>query len=155
MLSIFQRMVLAMLVLGITVTSHANSDDVVDFLVDYEQAIREQDNGKVAGMLADDVAVQVSMLTGNEAPTVISLSRDEFLQQQRLLWRFASAHSFTIKKPDIRKAADEGWEVSFQMQEEYALFQTSLNRENSVRLRLVRRGDELVIQEIRTRSREW
>lgn len=134
----------------------AHGEDVKDVLERYEQALREQDSDTIAALMAEDARISVAMQIGDEAPMVISLTRDEFLQQQRALWRFASDHAFSIGKPAIRKASeDNGAQASFTMKEEYDLFQTTLHRENNIHLELVPDGDRLLIHTLRIRTREW
>ena len=138
---------------------NASTQSPADFVKAYETVLRQQDNGLLASMLADDVTVQVTLLMADEEPMLISLTRDEFLQQQRALWLFASVHEFHFDKPVVRKVADEGgrtrWQVTVEQQERYELFRSSLNRENRIALVLEQRDDALLIKEIHTQSREW
>lgn len=152
------RMLMVVLLSSFSLVGHgdnASTQSPADFVKAYETVLRQQDNGLLASMLADDVTVQVTLLMADEEPMLISLTRDEFLQQQRALWLFASVHEFHFDKPVVRKDADEGWQVTVEQQERYELFRSSLNRENRIALVLEQRDDALLIKEIHTQSREW
>ena len=85
---------------------------------------------------------------------VVSLTRAEYLQQQRALWNFASDYTFTVDDLETQKV-EQGWQLTFDQKERYLLFQEALNRDNRITLQTEIRDGKSVITAIHTRTRQW
>lgn len=121
----------------------------------YTQAMKAQDSAALAELIADQATVVVTLTLGpQEAPMVVTLTRAEYLQQQKALWRFAAGQTIAIS--DVRQTvSDEGLRVSLHQREIYQLFQQAFHQESDIVLTLQRFQGRYQVAHIRTRSRQW
>ncbi len=121
----------------------------------YTQAMNAQDSAALAELIADQATVVVTLTLGpQEAPMVVTLTRAEYLQQQKALWRFAAGQTIAIS--DVRQTvSDEGLRVSLHQRETYQLFQQAFHQESDIVLTLQRFQGRYQVAHIRTRSRQW
>ena len=102
----------------------------------YENALRQQSSAKLEAVLSEKLSVEVTLLMADEDPVTVSLSRDEFLQQQRALWLFSTEHAFDFSRPVVKRVNQESgrqrWEVTLEQQERYALFRSTPKRDNQI-----------------------
>lgn len=134
--------------------SPAQADGPNHLMEKFRQALQQRDSAAVAALFASDASVKVTLLMAQEAPMVVSLTREEYLQQQRALWNFASDYSFTVDDLETQKV-EQGWQLTFHQQERYRLFQSVLSRDNRITLQTEMRDGKSVITAIHTRTRQW
>lgn len=134
--------------------SSAQADGPNHLMEKFRQALQQRDSAAVAVLFVPDASVKVTLLMEQEAPMVVSLTREEYLQQQRALWNFASDYSFTVDDLETQQVA-QGWQLTFNQQERYRLFQGTLNRDNRITLQTEIRDGEHRITAIHTRTRQW
>lgn len=153
---LYWKAMLAIVMLCCVARGHA--DDAAHWLEQYEKVLQQQDGQRMAALIVPGASVRVVMEVNDGEPMIISLSREEFLQQQRALWSFASEYDFSFSqaKTSALPASDgAGWRVAFTQQERYALFGSTLKRENRITVHLLAEADQLRISEIEIRTREW
>ena len=138
----------------LALSSPAQGDAPERLMAQFRQALQQRDSAAVAALFAPDASVTVTLLMEQEAPMVVSLTRAEYLQQQRALWNFASDYSVTVDDLETQQAGS-GWQLTFNQQERYRLFQGTLNRDNRIALQTEMRGGKTVITAIHTRTRQW
>ncbi|MGJ3256312.1 MAG: hypothetical protein ACFE0K_08295 [Alcanivorax sp.] len=132
----------------------AQADGPHRLMEQFRQAFQQRNSTAVAALFAPDASVKVTLLMEQEAPMVVSLSRAEYLQQQRALWNFASDYSFTVGDLETQQVT-QGWQLTFNQKERYRLFQGTLNRDNRITLQTEIRDGKSVITAIHTRTRQW
>lgn len=138
----------------LALSSPAQGDAPDRLMAQFRQALQQRDSAAVAALFAPDASVTVTLLMEQEAPMVVSLTRAEYLQQQRALWNFASDYSVTVDDLETQQAGS-GWQLTFNQQERYRLFQGTLNRDNRIALQTEMRDGKTVITAIHTRTRQW
>ena len=138
----------------LALSSPAQGDAPERLMAQFRQALQQRDSAAVAALFAPDASVKVTLLMEQEAPMVVSLTRAEYLQQQRALWNFASDYSVTVDDLETQQAGS-GWQLTFNQQERYRLFQGTLNRDNRIALQTEMRDGKTVITAIHTRTRQW
>ncbi len=125
----------------------------------YENALRQQSSAKLEAVLSEKLSVEVTLLMADEDPVTVSLSRDEFLQQQRALWLFSTEHAFDFSRPVVKRVNQESgrqrWEVTLEQQERYALFRSTLKRDNQITLIVEQHDDVQRISAMNVVTREW
>lgn len=121
----------------------------------YTQAMKAQDSAALAELIEGEATVVVTLTLGpQEAPMVVTLTRAEYLQQQKALWRFAAGQTIAIS--DVRQTvSDEGLRISLHQKETYQLFQQAFHQESDIVLTLQRFQGRYQVAHIRTRSRQW
>lgn len=148
------RAITLLLSMLLALSSPAQGDAPERLMAQFRQALQQRDSSAVAALFAPDASVKVTLLMEQEAPMVVSLTREEYLQQQRALWNFASGYSFTVE--DLEKQqAGLGWQLTFNQQERYRLLQGVLNRDNRIVLQTEMRAGKSMITAIHTRTRQW
>jgi len=135
-------------------SSPAQADGPNRLMEQFRQALQQRDSAAVAALFAPDARVKVTLLMEQEAPMVVSLTRAEYLQQQRALWNFASDYRFTVDDLETQKV-EQGWRLTFDQKERYQLFRDTLNRDNRITLQTEIRDGEHRITAIHTRTRQW
>ena len=134
--------------------SPAQADEPHRLMEQFRQALQQRNSTAVAALFAPDASIKVSLLLEQEPPMVVSLTRAEYLQQQRALWHFASDYTFTVDDLETQKV-EQGWQLTFDQKERYLLFQEALNRDNRITLQTEIRDGKSVITAIHTRTRQW
>lgn len=121
----------------------------------YTQAMKAQDSAALAELIEGQATVVVTLTLGpQEEPMVVTLTRAEYLQQQKALWRFAAGQTITIS--DVRQTvSDEGLRISLHQKETYQLFHQAFHQESDIVLTLQRFQGRYQVAHIRTRSRQW
>jgi len=135
-------------------SSPVQADGPNRLMEQFRQALQQRDSAAVAALFAPDARVKVTLLMEQEAPMVVSLTRAEYLQQQRALWNFASDYHFTVDDLETQKV-EQGWRLTFDQKERYQLFRDTLNRDNRITLQTEIRDGEHRITAIDTRTRQW
>ncbi len=137
----------------LALSSPVQGDAPDRLMAQFRQALQQRDGAAVAALFAPDASVKVTLLMDQEAPMVVSLTRAEYLQQQRALWNFASDYSFMMDNPH-KQQTGLGWQLTFNQQERYRLFQDSLIRDNRITLHTEMRDGKSLITAIHTRTRQ-
>ncbi|ERS15036.1 hypothetical protein [Alloalcanivorax xenomutans] len=149
------RWLYGLCLLGLLASSTLVHADAASRLVErYVQALQQRDDTALAALLTEDTRIKVTLLMGQEPPMVISLTRAEYLQQQRALWNFASDHAVTVGDRSVSEKG-EGASVTFEQKERYKLLQGTLNRNSQMTLRTRSRDGKSIITEIQARIRQW
>ena len=134
--------------------SPAQADEPHRLMEQFRQALQQRNSTAVAALFAPDASIKVTLLLEQEPPMVVSLTRAEYLQQQRALWHFASDYTFTVDDLETQKV-EQGWQLTFDQKERYLLFQEAQNRDNRITLQTEIRDGKSVITAIHTRTRQW
>ena len=134
--------------------SPAQADGPHGLVEQFREALLQRNSTAVAALFAPDAHIKVTLLLEQEPPMVVSLTRAEYLQQQRALWSFASDYTFTVDDLETQKV-EQGWQLTFDQKERYLLFQEALNRDNRITLQTEIRDGKSVITAIHTRTRQW
>ena len=134
--------------------SPAQADGPHGLVEQFREALLQRNSTAVAALFAPDAQIKVTLLLEQEPPMVVSLTRAEYLQQQRALWNFASDYTFTVDDLETQKV-EQGWQLTFDQKERYLLFQEALNRDNRITLQTEIRDGKSVITAIHTRTRQW
>lgn len=149
------RWIYGLCLLGLLASSTLVHADVASRLMErYVQALQQKDGAALATLLGADARIKVTLLMGREPPMVISLTRAEYLQQQRALWNFANDYVVTVSDRSVPEKT-EGAAVTFEQKERYQLLQGTLNRNSQMTLRTRSRDGKSIITEIQARIRQW
>ncbi|GGJ87643.1 hypothetical protein GCM10007426_16140 [Alloalcanivorax dieselolei] len=149
------RRIYRLCLLGLLASSTLVHADVASRLMErYVQALQQKDGAALATLLAADARIKVTLLMGREPPMVISLTRAEYLQQQRALWNFANDYAVTVSDRSVLEKG-EGAAVTFEQKERYQLLQGTLNRNSQMTLRTESRDGKSAITEIQARIKQW
>lgn len=112
----------------------------------YERALQQQDAAALATLFDEQAVVSVELSEPGEAPTRITLTGGEFLQQQRALWRFADQHRYALRRstaPGMAAAADGSVALTLELQEHHRLFGSLIGQQHRLAIRLENRDGSL------------
>lgn len=127
-----------------------------DWFVQYGAALDARDARQLAVLLDAQAPVVVQLIQGKDAPLQFTLTRDEYLQQTRALWRFATAGHHELSEPVFEaQAADGSRAITFTQKEQHMLFGTLTQQSSELRVRLVRKDGVLRIAGIEARTVQW
>lgn len=128
--------------------------DTAVLMDSYRTALDQQDTDGLAGLISQDATVRLLLEQPGKAPLALTLTRQEYLQQMRALWRFSETD--TYKLSDARHARAEGAvTVAFTQLERYQLLGESLNRESDITLWIKDINGRALITRIEALVREW
>lgn len=127
-----------------------------DWFAQYGNALNARDATRLAGLFDAQVPVVVHLAQDREQPLQFTLTRDEYLQQVRALWRFATEGRYELSKPALGAPETDGSRImTFTQKEQHALFGTLTQQSSELRLRLVRKDGGLRIAGIEARTVQW
>lgn len=139
----------ALLLLTISITAHA--DGPHDVLSRYRSALQQQDATTLAALFRPGATIRIVIAAPNEEELVLTLTRDQYLQQLRALWRFALSQSYD--QSDIHWARHgTSTEVSLRQIERYQLFGETLTQDAQVRMEI---GADNMITTINVQTLDW
>lgn len=151
--SVRRRIALAALISLLANFVHAASAPET-LLTAYEQALAEQAPDKLAALLASDVRVRI-MLTLDSGKTLgLTLTRDEYLQHQRTLWRFSSSHRHQLSATQFRDNGDN-YRVELVQHDSYQLFGEQISQQSRIEMIVVDTGSGPLIRAITSHSHGW
>lgn len=127
-----------------------------DWFAQYGAALNARDGARLASLIDVSVPVVVHLAQDKEAPLQFTLTRDEYLQQTRALWRFATEDRYELSKPVFgAPAADGSLVMSFSQKEQHLLFGTMTHQSSELRVRLRQKNGALRIEGIEARTTQW
>lgn len=148
--------VLTLTVLAVSQWSFAAEKfDSKELFEKYRSAMMQGDAGTLKRMIAPDALVKVSLVQKNEPNIVISLSRTEYLQQIRALWRFSSEQRYAIALLNVQEVGTDQWSLALTQKDEYKLFGESIGQNSDIVLQCELQDGAVVISAIRTVTRQW
>lgn len=150
------QVVLVLLAFSISQSlSAAESFDSRGILERYRVAMTQRDAGALERMILPDALIKVSLVKESEPNIVISLSRAEYLQQMRALWRFSSEQRYTIDLRNVQEVGDNQWNVVLTQKDEYTLFGESIGQQSDIVMQCELHDGAIAISAIRTVTRQW
>lgn len=108
---------------------------------DFTAALRARDLTRLATLLDEPTPVTVQLVAGPDAPLVFTLTRAEYLQQLRALWRFASGTRYDAT--DLVYAAGEPPTLGLALSERWQLFGTDTGQHSRLQIQLAWRDDRV------------
>lgn len=147
------RCLLPALLLAGGVARAGDADQVRATLLQFGQGLQARDAGRVRALLAPDLAVTVTMVDLDSAPTV-TFGRDDFLQTYTSLWRFSSQERIGIALRDLRPQAGGGWLATAAVSEHLQVLGEVLRRESELTCSLRQAGNRYVIERMVMKTRQ-
>lgn len=146
----YRILVLAMLALP---SFAASSPDPETILSQYRKALDQKDAESLSQLISPHAKVRLLLEQPRGEPLSLTLTRDEYLQQLRALWRFSDAETYS--HADVRHAPGKGIHtVTLTQKETYQLFGQTLERNSQTRIRMTSVHDALVITDIEALTTE-
>lgn len=132
----------------------AAAPDTETVLERYQQALHQQDSAALERLISPDARIRLLLEQPGKAPLVLTLTRQEYLQQLRALWRFSESENYEISDTG-RNRADGATTVTLTLRERYELFGEALNRHSAMTLWV--NGDKVTppVMRIEAHVREW
>lgn len=120
----------------------------------YRQSLDQQDAEGLKRLISPDASIRLLLEQPEKEPLVLTLTRQEYLQQLRALWRFSETEAYELS--DMRAAnTNNGESVSFAQHERYQLLGETLNRQSAITLWASDDNDTPLILRIEALTREW
>lgn len=125
------------------------------WLAEFNAALQRHDSARLSAMIDAGAAITVQLLDGDEAPLQLTLTREEYLQQARALWRFATGTAYD--NSNVGYAADAGGDlvISLDQDSRWKLFGTDTGQQSRLLIRLARRDGVARAIDIRATTRPW
>lgn len=154
------KQLLACLLLVLATGAAADAPDrraAQAWLAAYLGALARHDDAALAGLIDAQatVAVTLAQADDNEPPLRVTLTRAEFVQQQRALWRFASNDTRQAGPVTVATAADGSVLVETTLDEQHLLFGTRTGARHLLRIRLVAGEGVLRAAAIHSNTSTW
>ncbi|MBQ0753363.1 MAG: hypothetical protein KBT87_06780 [Gammaproteobacteria bacterium] len=143
----------AMLFCCVLNPAHANELQRV-LLKEYHEALSHEDADTLTQLIADDAQIQIILEQDSEESLTLTLTRAEYIQQLRALWRFSESQAYS--QSDLRWLTErDGFQVSLQQHERYQLFGETLEQKSRVRLGITTLNHTAYITRIEARTPGW
>lgn len=120
----------------------------------YGDALRQRRDGRLAELIAEDARFSQTFLDEGVPPLLITLTRAEYLQQLRALWRFATRTRYDLSQVRIGAAGD-AVTVDLKQEETWELFGKQTGLHGTWQFRLEQRGDSLQATAVRLTTQPW
>lgn len=140
---------------AVQTTEAVDAKAAATWFAQYRTALNQRDNEHLARLVEAQAPVVVFLAQDQATPLRFTLTRDEYLQQTRALWRFSSADSYTLSKPEYEAGADGSLTVVFEQREQHVLFGTPTGQNSVLRVRLARQAGALHAIDINSRTTQW
>lgn len=143
-----------LIVLGVSISLASYADDYRELLARYQTALENEDDRALSAMIAVDATIQIRLQQENQEDLQLTLSRDEFVQQLRALWRFSENQSYQQKNTRWHNL-QQGARVQLEQTENYQLFGERLVQKSEITLQLSTVDGAARITSIRTTTQQW
>lgn len=120
----------------------------------YRESLNQQDTAGLTRLISPDAGIRLLLEQPGKEPLALTLTRQEYLQQLRALWRFSETETYELS--DTRHARNgESGTVAFTQLERYQLLGRSLNRQSAITLWVSDSNGHPQITRIEALVREW
>jgi len=132
----------------------AAAPDTGTLLERYQHALHQQDSAALERLISPDARIRLLLEQPGKAPLALTLTRQEYIQQLRALWRFSESENYEIS--DTRRASTDGaTTMTLTLNEQYELFGEALNRRSDMTLWVNGDNETPEIMRIEAFVREW
>lgn len=140
--------------LGLSISLASYADEYRELLARYQTALNNEDDRALSAMIAVDATIQIRLQQEKQEDLQLTLSRDEFVQQLRALWRFSESQSYQQKNTRWHNF-QQGARVLLEQTENYQLFGERLVQKSEIALQLSTVDGAARITSIRTTTQQW
>jgi hypothetical protein len=143
-----------LIVLGLASSLGGYADEYRALLARYQAALEHEDEQALSAMITADATIEIHLQQAKEDDLRLTLSRDEFVQHLRALWRFSESQSYQQKNIRWHDSA-QGASVRLEQTESYQLFGERLVQQSDVALQISVVGNATQITSIKTITQQW
>lgn len=144
-----------MALLSITPLVNASMEDEGQSMIArYQQALESRDTRGLEELIDPQANIRITSRLDDGDRIVITLTRPQFLQHMRALWRFATEERYSLRDLHWSVGTDQ-LTVSLVQEERYLLFGEQLEQINEISLNLDARDGQLRIRSILVEADQW
>lgn len=139
---------------GAAATAAVDRTAIQAWATSYGDALRQRRDDRLAELIAEDARFSQTFIDEGVPPLLITLTRAEYLQQLRALWRFATRTRYDLSQVRTTPAGD-AVTLDLKQEETWELFGKQTGLHGTWQFRLEKRGDSLQATAVRLTTQPW